>query len=277
MAQQAAWSTRGERVPGKEERGTVGCCCDFKRAVRLAHGHRYAKDVKIGHLPCVYIRVDCRGGKGGSSKGGRGGGVSLHELCPVGIPATCVGLYMGPCMEDLTYRSTERLLFGPSLSTSLPPVCPAAAVDRLVLPPSHLQPAADCHRCDGGNTRNHGAFNLEAAGGIYVGGYGYIGNGFERRGRGAGSPAASSGGVVGGNGDGYDGFAEGGRGTGARTGPNRGVGVGLRPTRSRGTYGGSYGGNFGGTNVGNARSNYRRTNGGNTRGNYGSTKGRLVR
>ena len=32
-----------------------------KRGVRLTHGYRYAKDVKIGHLPCVYIRIDCRG------------------------------------------------------------------------------------------------------------------------------------------------------------------------------------------------------------------------
>ncbi|CAM9985948.1 unnamed protein product, partial [Scytosiphon promiscuus] len=35
---------------------------------------------------------------------------------------------MGPCMEDLTYKSTERLLFGPSLRTSLAPVCSRAAL-----------------------------------------------------------------------------------------------------------------------------------------------------
>ncbi|CAM9788447.1 unnamed protein product, partial [Laminaria digitata] len=119
-------------VRGKRRRDFV----EVKRGVGLTHGYRYAKDVKIGHLPCVYIRIDCRGG---SSSKGRGGGVSLHELAPVGIPASCVGLRMGPSMEDLTYRSTERLLFGPSLKTSLPPVCSAAAVDRLVLPPSYLR------------------------------------------------------------------------------------------------------------------------------------------
>lgn len=37
-------------------------------------------------------------------------------------------------------RSTERLLFGPSLRLSRAPVCPAAAVNRLILPPSHLRP-----------------------------------------------------------------------------------------------------------------------------------------
>lgn len=35
--------------------------------------------------------------------------------------------------------STERLLFGPSLKTSHPPVCTPAAVRRLLLPPSHLR------------------------------------------------------------------------------------------------------------------------------------------
>lgn len=39
--------------------------------------------------------------------------------------------------------STERLLFGPSLRTSLAPVCPAAALERLALPPSYLRSPAD--------------------------------------------------------------------------------------------------------------------------------------
>ncbi|CAN0414796.1 unnamed protein product, partial [Hapterophycus canaliculatus] len=37
-------------------------------------------------------------------------------------------------------RSTERLLFGPSLRTSLAPVCPRSALQRLILPPSYLRP-----------------------------------------------------------------------------------------------------------------------------------------
>ncbi|CAN0415577.1 unnamed protein product, partial [Ectocarpus sp. 8 AP-2014] len=92
-----------------------------KRGVGLAHGTR--TDVKVGHLPCVYVRVECRRRKTGS------GGVSLYELVPVGVPARCVGLFMGPCMEDLTYKSTERLLFGPSLRTSHAPVCHRAALE----------------------------------------------------------------------------------------------------------------------------------------------------
>ncbi|CBJ27135.1 hypothetical protein Esi_0055_0109 [Ectocarpus siliculosus] len=36
---------------------------------------------------------------------------------------------MGPCMEDLTYKSTERLLFDPSLRTSHAPVCHRAALE----------------------------------------------------------------------------------------------------------------------------------------------------
>ncbi|CAN0136205.1 unnamed protein product, partial [Pylaiella littoralis] len=115
-------------VRGKRRRDFVTA---VKRGIGLAHGN--VTDVKIGHLPCVYIRVE------GRSRGA--GGVSLHELMPVGIPARCVGLFMGPCMEDLTYKSTERLLFGPSLRTSLAPVCPRAALERLILPSSFLRPA----------------------------------------------------------------------------------------------------------------------------------------
>ncbi|CAM9384099.1 unnamed protein product [Ectocarpus sp. 12 AP-2014] len=116
-------------VRGKRRRDFV----EVKRGVGLAHGTR--TDVKIGHLPCVYVRVECRRRKTGS------GGVSLYELVPVGVPARCVGLFMGPCMEDLTYKSTERLLFGPSLRTSHAPVCHRAVLERLILPPSFLRPA----------------------------------------------------------------------------------------------------------------------------------------
>ncbi|CAN0338909.1 unnamed protein product [Ectocarpus sp. 6 AP-2014] len=116
-------------VRGKRRRDFV----EVKRGVGLAHGTR--TDVKVGHLPCVYVRVECRRRKTGS------GGVSLYELVPVGVPARCVGLFMGPCMEDLTYKSTERLLFGPSLRMSHAPVCHRAALERLILPPSFLRPA----------------------------------------------------------------------------------------------------------------------------------------
>eukprot|EP00752_Nemacystus_decipiens_P012857 g11384.t1 len=121
-------------VQGKRRRDFV----TVKRGINLAHGA--VTDVKIGHLPCVYIRLECL------SRGASG--VSLHELAPVGIPARCVGQYMGPFMEDLTYKSTERLLFGPSLKTSLAPVCPPAALKRLVLPPSFLRPEGASYDAD---------------------------------------------------------------------------------------------------------------------------------
>eukprot|EP00903_Cladosiphon_okamuranus_P017936 g16504.t1 len=121
-------------VRGKRRRDFV----EVKRGINLAHGT--VTNVKIGHLPCVYIRLDCR------SRGASG--VSLHELAPVGIPTRCVGLFMGPCMEDLTYKSTERLLFGPSLKTSLAPVCSSAALKRLVLPPSFLRPEGASYDTD---------------------------------------------------------------------------------------------------------------------------------
>lgn len=41
----------------------------MKQGIGLPHEN--TTDVKIGHLPCVYVRVDCR------RKGA--GGVSLHE------------------------------------------------------------------------------------------------------------------------------------------------------------------------------------------------------
>lgn len=50
------------------------------------------------------------------------------------IPYICV---WGGCC------STERLLFGPSLRTSLAPVCSGAAVERLAFPPSYLRSPAD--------------------------------------------------------------------------------------------------------------------------------------
>ena len=59
--------------------------------------------------------------------------------------------------------STERLLFGPSLRTSLPPVCSAAAVDRLVLPPSYLRLADDSARGDGSGEGRSAAAAAEAA------------------------------------------------------------------------------------------------------------------
>ncbi|CAN0178637.1 unnamed protein product, partial [Ascophyllum nodosum] len=104
-----------------------------KREVKLSHGS--VTDVKIGHLPCVFVRLDCR--RNGD------GGVSLHELVPVGIPAKGFARFMGPFMEDLAYRSTERLLFGPSLQASHAPVCSAAAIARLILPPPYLRPALE--------------------------------------------------------------------------------------------------------------------------------------
>ena len=67
-------------------------------------------EVKIGHLPCVYIRLVCRSGHP----------ISIYQVRLNGLDALSIGEKFGPATEYLLYKSTERILFGSGLRLSRP-------------------------------------------------------------------------------------------------------------------------------------------------------------
>ena len=82
--------------------------------VRIVEGKRLARgrlnEVKIGHVPSVYVKLVVKAGKP----------MSIYQIRFNGIEANTVGVRMGPSTEYLLYKATERILFGKSLRTVRP-------------------------------------------------------------------------------------------------------------------------------------------------------------
>lgn len=111
-------AVRGE---GRRKREYVNLRSD----VRLPHG--YIKEIPIGHLPGMYIRIDCKRG------------CSLYAVQVVGYPLKELKRSIGPQLEKLVYKGTKELLYGPSLKEYLPPVSNRAAREKLLLPHSRFR------------------------------------------------------------------------------------------------------------------------------------------
>ncbi|CAM9135803.1 unnamed protein product [Choristocarpus tenellus] len=99
--------------------------------------HNYVKDIPLGHLPCRYIKLECRSQTS----------VSLFAVQAVGLPTRNLAEALGPSMEELTFKSPELLLFGPSLRASQPPVACPRALKRLSLPPYHRRMRLNSSGC----------------------------------------------------------------------------------------------------------------------------------
>ena len=72
-------------------------------------------EIKIGHIPCNYVKIIVRSGSP----------ISIYQLRLSGIDASQVGEKMGPSTEYLLYRATERILYGKSLRMVRPVAKPA--------------------------------------------------------------------------------------------------------------------------------------------------------
>ncbi|GMH62370.1 hypothetical protein TrRE_jg12110, partial [Triparma retinervis] len=77
--------------------------------VKIVSSKRLARnrlnEVRIGHIPCNYVKIVIKGGAP----------MSIYQLRLNGIDAGEVGAKMGPSTEYLLYRATERMLYGKSL------------------------------------------------------------------------------------------------------------------------------------------------------------------
>ncbi|GMH73434.1 hypothetical protein TL16_g06191 [Triparma laevis f. inornata] len=76
---------------------------EFVSARRLARNR--INEIKIGHIPCNYVKIIVK----------RGAPISIYQLRLSGIEADEVGEKMGSSTEYLLYKSTERMLYGKSL------------------------------------------------------------------------------------------------------------------------------------------------------------------
>jgi hypothetical protein len=85
----------------------------IKEGVILARNR--VNEVKIGHVPCKYVKIVCRSGRP----------YSMHAVRFNGIASTEIGDKMGPATEYLLYKATERILFGKSLRIARPLAKPA--------------------------------------------------------------------------------------------------------------------------------------------------------
>ncbi|CAM9129088.1 unnamed protein product [Phaeothamnion confervicola] len=102
--------------------------------------NEYCVDVPLGHLPCRYVRVGCRGrGGGGNSVAHGGARASLHSLQLVGLPAAGLAGRLGPAMAEVVCRAPQRLLFGSSWADSRPLESDSALLAELVLPFSRFR------------------------------------------------------------------------------------------------------------------------------------------
>ncbi|GMI50515.1 hypothetical protein ScalyP_jg2416 [Parmales sp. scaly parma] len=80
----------------------------IKKGVPLARNRTC--EVPVGHIPCRFVKIICRAGKP----------VSMHAIRLNGIDVLSIHDRMGPSTENLLYRATENILYGPSLRVSRP-------------------------------------------------------------------------------------------------------------------------------------------------------------
>ncbi|GMH99062.1 hypothetical protein TrVE_jg9172 [Triparma verrucosa] len=86
---------------------------EFVVARKLARNR--INEIKIGHIPCNYVKIIVK----------RGAPISIYQLRLSGIDANEVGEKMGPSTEYLLYKSTERMLYGKSLRMVRPVAKPS--------------------------------------------------------------------------------------------------------------------------------------------------------